>query len=107
MDFMDPNDLNTTNTKNVNNAQSNTSFVSNDNTIVDETLEGSKKTAASNESASQQQQVNLLDVPITDENVALNILVAFINLAQRRGVFNVQESAKVWECIQQFKKSSE
>ena len=45
MDFMDPNDLNTTNTKNVNNAQSNTSFVSNDNTIVDETLEGSKKTA--------------------------------------------------------------
>lgn len=75
-----------------------------DNTVVDETLEGIKSDV-SNEEAPQ--QVNILDIPVTNENTALNVMVAFINLAQRRGVFNVQESAKIWECIQQFKKSSE
>ena len=47
-------------------------------------------------------EVQLVNTPITDENVALNILVAYIGLAQRRGVFNIQESSKIWECIQRF-----
>ena len=75
-----------------------------DNTVVDETLDGIKSDVSNEEVP---QQVNLLDIPVTNENTALNLLVAFINLAQRRGVFNIQESAKVWECIQQFNKSSE
>jgi len=75
-----------------------------DNTVVDETLDGIKSDAPNEEAP---QQVNILDIPVTNENTALNVMVAFINLAQRRGVFNVQESAKIWECIQQFKKSSE
>jgi hypothetical protein len=41
-------------------------------------------------------------VPITDENVALNVLVSFVNVAQKRGAFNLDESAKIWECIQKF-----
>ena len=49
-----------------------------------------------------QLEVQLVNTPITDENVALNILVAYIGLAQRRGVFNIQESSKIWECIQRF-----
>ena len=53
---------------------------------------------------SQQQQVNLVDVPITNENVSLNVMVGFLNVAQKRGVFNVQESAKIWECIRIFQK---
>jgi len=53
---------------------------------------------------SQQQQVNLVDVPITNENVSLNVMVGFLNTAQKRGVFNVQESAKIWECIRIFQK---
>ena len=40
--------------------------------------------------ATETQQVQLVDVPITNENVALNVLVGFVNLAQKRGVFNVQ-----------------
>jgi len=52
----------------------------------------------------QQQQVNLVDVPITNENVSLNVMVGFLNVAQKRGVFNVQESAKIWECIRIFQK---
>lgn len=55
---------------------------------------------------SQQQQVNLVDVPITNENVSLNVMVGFLNTAQKRGVFNVQESAKIWECIRIFQKPS-
>ena len=63
-----------------------------DNTVVDETVEANKE-----------QQVSILDVPIENENMALNVLVSFVNLGQRRGVFNIQESAKIWECIQKFK----
>jgi hypothetical protein len=47
-------------------------------------------------------EVQLVNTPITDENVALNILVAYIGLAQKRGSFNIQESSKIWECIQRF-----
>ena len=47
-------------------------------------------------------EVQLVNTPITDENVALNILVAYIGVAQKRGCFNIQESAKLWECIQRF-----
>jgi len=48
----------------------------------------------------------LLSVQISDENTALNVLVSFINLAQRRGVFSIDESAKIWECITKFQKSN-
>jgi len=47
-------------------------------------------------------QIKLTDVTITNENVALNVLVSFLNVAQKRGVFNLDESAKIWECIQKF-----
>ena len=46
----------------------------------------------------------LVEVNVSDENTALNLLVGFCNLAQQRGVFNIQESAKIWECIQKFQK---
>ena len=48
----------------------------------------------------------LLSVNVNDENTALNLLVSFINLAQRRGVFSIDESAKMWECISKFQKSN-
>ena len=51
-------------------------------------------------------QVNLLDVEISSENAALNVIVALLNTAQKRGVFTMQESAKAWECIQKFQKST-
>lgn len=49
-------------------------------------------------------EVKLVDIPVTDENVALNLLVGFLSLAQRRGVFGLDESAKIWECVQKFQK---
>ena len=49
-------------------------------------------------------EVKLVDAPINDENTALNVLVSFLNLAQKRGAFGLDESAKIWECIKMFQK---
>ena len=49
-------------------------------------------------------ETKLIDVVITDENVALNVIVSFLSLAQRRGVFGMEESAKIWECVKKFQK---
>ena len=50
----------------------------------------------------QQKQVALSEVEIKDENVALNVMVAMLNMAQKRGTFSMEESSKCWECIQKF-----
>ena len=47
-------------------------------------------------------EMRLVDVKVVDENVALNLMVSFLNLAQKRGAFTIDESAKIWECIQKF-----
>ena len=47
-------------------------------------------------------EVRLIDVEITDENIALNVLVSFLNVAQKRGTFSIAESAKIFESIQKF-----
>lgn len=52
----------------------------------------------------QSPQIKLVDVEITDENIALNVIISFLSLAQKRGAFTFDESAKIWECIQQFQK---
>ena len=46
----------------------------------------------------------LVDVVVKDENTALNVMVHFLGLAQKRGVFSFDESAKIWECIKVFQK---
>jgi hypothetical protein len=58
-----------------------------------------------NPPVSQQKEVRLVDVAITDENTALNVMVSFLSLAHKRGVFGIDESAKIWECIKIFQKS--
>lgn len=45
-------------------------------------------------------QVNLNNVCVKDKNEALNLLVNFLFIAQQRGAFKMDESAKCWECIQ-------
>ena len=51
-------------------------------------------------------EIRLIDVEIVNENVALNGIVSFVNLAQRRGVFSIDESAKIWECVKKFQKAA-
>jgi hypothetical protein len=45
----------------------------------------------------------LLSAEIENQNVALNVLIGFIGVAQRRGVFAIDESAKIFECIKSFR----
>jgi len=51
-----------------------------------------------------QKEIRLVDIPISDENTALNVMVGFLHTAHKRGVFTIDESAKIWECISKFKK---
>jgi hypothetical protein len=49
--------------------------------------------------------VKLVDIPVSDENVALNLMVSFLSLAHKRGAFGLDESAKIWECVKKFQRS--
>jgi ABC-type proline/glycine betaine transport system substrate-binding protein len=64
-------------------------------------------TESKNALQQQQKQVRITDVEITDENVALNILVGFLELAHKKGAFSFEESAKIWECIKRFQSSQQ
>jgi len=47
-------------------------------------------------------QTRLVDISVTNQNEALQLIVTFLHLAQKRGSFNIDESAKIWECIKRF-----
>ena len=57
------------------------------------------------EDTTKSKEPKLVDVEITNENMALNLLVSFVHLAQRRGAFNIDEAAKIYECIKKFQKN--
>jgi hypothetical protein len=52
----------------------------------------------------EKKEIRLVDIAIVDENTALNVIVNFLTLAHKRGVFGIDESAKIWECIKMFQK---
>ena len=49
-------------------------------------------------------QEKLVNIEIANENVAFNLIISFLTLAQKRGAFGFDESAKIWECIKKFQK---
>jgi hypothetical protein len=51
----------------------------------------------------EKKQTRLVDVPINSHQDALQLIVTFLNLAQKRGAFTLDESAKIWECITVFR----
>ena len=55
---------------------------------------------------SQQPQVKLSELKVNSENDALNYMVGFLELAQRRGVFTLEEAAKINECVAKFRRST-
>ena len=59
------------------------------------------------DSSKQVQQVNLLDLPVHNENEALNVMVGFLGLAQKRGCWAINESAKIFECVKMFQKQDQ
>ena len=68
-------------------------------------VSGSTSSSGPSGATASGSEAKLTDVPITSENVALNVLVSFVNLAQRRGAFSIDEAGKIWECIKKFQRS--
>ena len=50
----------------------------------------------------EKKHTRLVDIPLNTQQDALQLLVTFLNLAQKRGSFTLDESAKLWECIKMF-----
>ena len=61
-------------------------------------------TAATNapENTEPSMQQKLVEVKLDSHNTALNVIIGFITLGQQRGVYTIQESAKIWDCIRMF-----
>jgi len=47
-------------------------------------------------------QTPITSIEVVDENTALNLIITFLSIAQKRGAFTIDESAKIWECIKKF-----
>jgi len=50
----------------------------------------------------EKKKVRLVDIPLNSPQDALQLIVTFLHLAQKRGSFTLDESAKLWECIKMF-----
>ena len=72
--------------------------MSSENQVVRDTTQQTMPTPT----APQQEQVKLVNATISDQHIALNVLVGFIGVAQRRGTYALDESAKIYECIKIF-----
>ena len=73
-----------------------------DSTPVETQIQAQSETQI--QAQSEQKEIRLVDIPINDENTALNVMVGFLHTAHKRGVFTIDESAKIWECISKFHK---
>jgi hypothetical protein len=47
-------------------------------------------------------KTRLVDIPLNSQQDALQLIVTFLHLAQKRGAFTLDESAKLWDCIKMF-----
>lgn len=52
--------------------------------------------------AEQAPTMTLTEVEVTNSNIAFNVIVSFLTVAQKRGAFSINESAKIWECLKFF-----
>ncbi len=57
--------------------------------------------------ANPTKETRLVDIEVKDENIALNLMVNFLQLANKRGSFSIDESAKIWECISKFQSQNQ
>ena len=49
-----------------------------------------------------QPQTKIVDLPIKNQQDALQVMVRFLAVAQKRGAFLIDESAKIYECLKAF-----
>jgi len=73
-------------------------------TPVKESAPAVKESAPAAPPAVQEEvgQINLMELPIENQNDALNVMLGFLGLAQKRGTFAINESAKIFDCVKMF-----
>ena len=54
--------------------------------------------------AEKKPETRLTDIEVKNEIAALNLMVQFLGLAQKRGAYTIDEAAKIWECFKMFQK---
>ncbi len=69
------------------------------NTVVEEQQVEQKAPAPA------QRQVSLTQIPVNTENDALNMLVAFLQVATKRGAFSLEEAGKIMESVNVFQRN--
>ena len=52
--------------------------------------------------ANTEAPASLTEIEVKDENTALNLIVSFLNLAQRRGAYKLEESSVFLRAINEF-----
>ena len=55
-------------------------------------------------SSTETSKPRLTSLEIDSEITALNVMVQFLGLAQKRGAFTIDEAAKIWECVKKFQR---
>ena len=72
---------------------------------VEETSTESATEQPVEQQAPAQRQVSLTQIPVNTENDALNMLVAFLQVAQKRGAFSLEEAGKIMEAVGVFQRN--
>ena len=54
--------------------------------------------------AEKKPETRLTDIEVKNEIAALNLMVQFLGLAQKRGAYTIDEAAKIWECVKMVQK---
>ena len=67
-------------------------------------MEAQQASTTPTENKQEPPKVHLASVDIDNEITALNIMVQFLGLAQKRGAFTIDEAAKIWECVKKFQR---
>ena len=73
--------------------------------VAKEKPSGQTENSVAQQAATQEPSTQeiLVNMEIKDQNSALNCIIGYIGLAQRRGTFALDESAKLFECIKMFR----
>ena len=74
-------------------------------TIIEDVELATPSSSNDDEQSQPPSPPKLVDIQIVNESTALNVMVGFLNLAQRRGSYTIDESSKIHECIKMFSKS--
>lgn len=69
---------------------------------LENSVMNTSNTASGAGAGADEREIRLVDIPVQNDNIALNLMAAFLNLAQKRGAYSLEEAAKIHECIKHF-----